>query len=241
MKLAEMTWTETEAYLHTKNAIIVPVGSTEQHGPTGLIGTDYMTAEHIAEKIANKLDILSAPPICYGMALHHMAFPGTVSLSTTTFISVICDVIGSLDKHGFKKIFFINGHGGNISPITTAFCEYKNDDQRTQLELFNWWKIPALAEYDEKHFGDEAGLHATVSEVAVTMDICPEAFERIPQTQFVVERPNAPFPLSPLELREAYPDGRMRSNPGLSTRAHGKAIIEIAVEGISERVAAKLS
>ena len=80
MQLQLATWAEVESYLKGSTGIVMPIGSTEQHGPNGLIGTDAICAEAIAEEIGNKTGALVAPTIAVGMAQHHMAFPGTMTL-----------------------------------------------------------------------------------------------------------------------------------------------------------------
>ena len=80
MELHTSTWQEVEAYLEGSSGIIVPIGSTEQHGPTGLIGTDAITAEVISLRIGELTGALVGPTISIGMAEHHMAFPGSMTM-----------------------------------------------------------------------------------------------------------------------------------------------------------------
>jgi creatinine amidohydrolase len=115
--------TEVEAYLEKSQGIILPIGSTEQHGPTGLIGTDAICAEAIAHGVGEATQAIVAPTINVGMALHHTAFPGTISLRPSTMIQLIKDYVTCLTRAGFTKFFFINGHGGNIATLKAAFAE----------------------------------------------------------------------------------------------------------------------
>ena len=80
MQLHLQTWTEVEAYLEKSRGIIVPIGSTEQHGPNGLIGTDAICAEVVARAVGEAAGALVAPTISVGMAQHHMAFTGSMTL-----------------------------------------------------------------------------------------------------------------------------------------------------------------
>ena len=79
MLLNLSTWSEVKVYLNQSQSIILPIGSTEQHGPTGLIGTDTICAEVISKGVGEKVEALVGPTINVGMALHHTGFPGTVS------------------------------------------------------------------------------------------------------------------------------------------------------------------
>jgi len=119
MLLHLSTWPEVEAYLE-QWCIILQLVSTEQHGPTGLIGTDAICAEAIARGW-EKHGAIVAPTINVGMALHHTAFPGTISLRPSTMIQVVRDYVTCLTRAGFIKFFFINGHGGNIATLKAAF------------------------------------------------------------------------------------------------------------------------
>ena len=130
MQLQLCTWAEVENHLKNSTGIIVPIGSTEQHGPNGLIGTDALTAELIARGIGEAVDALVAPTIAVGMAQHHMAFTGSMTLRPSTLIAVVRDMVQSLARHGFRRFFIVNGHGGNTASINAAFFEVYTEAPR---------------------------------------------------------------------------------------------------------------
>jgi len=122
-KLKELRWPEVEQYLAERTAptVLVPIGSTEQHGTHLPLAVDAFQARNLAEEIAIAADVLVAPLIPYGDADHHLEFPGTVSLSTQTVVSVLSDVYASLAGHGFANIITVNGHRiANLPAIETA-------------------------------------------------------------------------------------------------------------------------
>ena len=236
MQLKHQTWLKVEDYLKSKQIIIQPIGSTEQHGPTGIIGTDYRCAEFLAAEVGEKTKTLVAPPLCIGMAEHHMEFAGSISFRPSTYNAIMQDLFTSFAKHGFKTIFFINGHGGNVIPLQNAFCEWKARNETLNFQLESWWRMPEVLSYEEKHFGDENGFHATCGEVALTMFSDPEAFTKIEKQNFKVEQTKFNMPLSAKEFKALFPDGRMLSNPGLSTKEHGENLFKIATTALIERV-----
>ena len=123
MQLHLSTWPEIEAYLTTSKAILIPIGSTEQHGPNGLLGTDALCPETIARRAGDEAGFLVGPTFNVGQAQHHMAFPGTITLKPSTMIASMLDWTESLTRHGFERIYWLNGHGGNIATINAAFSE----------------------------------------------------------------------------------------------------------------------
>lgn len=237
MKLAQSTWPQVEGYLKTNNVIIVPIGSTEQHGPSGFTGTDYLAARTIAYEVGNRTVTMVAPPLCFGMSLHHMNFPGTISLQPLTLVAVITDLIESLSQQGFKKIFFINGHGGNTASLQVAFQQCKSKDDKIVLQMIDWWRMDVVREYEQKHFGEASGSHATVGELSLIQFIFKNVQPADSSTIFTPKFAHH-WPLHADEFRRLFPNGCMYSDPKLSSAEHGKAIFELAVNAICSLLAA---
>jgi creatinine amidohydrolase len=234
MLLSLSTWQEVEAYLEHSTGLIIPIGSTEQHGPNGLIGTDAICPEKIAHGIAEQAGILVAPTINYGMSQHHMAFAGTVTLRPSTLVQLVIDVVESLSRHGFDHIYFLNGHGGNIAPVTTAFSEiYANSsvDNPPRLHLSNWWLNHAITDLAAELYGDAEGRHATVSEVSLSYFAHPEAVKEVSISPAVA---NDGVIYGAVDFRKQFPDGRIGSNPALASVEAGESFYRLAVETISD-------
>ncbi len=179
MRLHTSTWPEIEAYLERCKGIIIPIGSTEQHGPTGLVGCDAICAEEIAWAGGRRGEILIAPTFNVGSAQHHMSFPGTMTLRPATMTAVISDWALSLAAHGFTHIYFLNGHGGNIAPVQAAFAEIyarralDGDGADFIMKLQNWFDLPGIPELNEELYPTGAGSHATAAEISVTFAAYP--------------------------------------------------------------------
>ena len=235
MLLHLSTWQEVETYLEQSQGIILPIGSTEQHGPTGLIGTDAICAEAIARGVGEAINAMVAPTINVGMALHHTAFPGTISLKPSTMIQLIKDYVTCLAKAGFTKFFFINGHGGNIATLKAAFAEtYAHladlnipNAPKVQCQVGNWFMCGSVYKLAQELYGNQEGSHATPSEVAVTQFVYPEAIKQAPLSPEVGSGHRI---YGAADFRLHYPDGRMGSNPALATPEHGKQFYDLAVK-----------
>lgn len=238
MLLHLSTWQEVEAYLQRSRGIILPIGSTEQHGPTGLIGTDAICAEAIARGVGETTQAIVGPTINVGMALHHAAFPGTISLRPSTMIQSIKDYVTCLVKAGFYKFYFINGHGGNIATLKAAFSETYahladlnlSNAERVQCQVANWFMCADVYKKAKELYGSQEGSHATPSEVAVTQYVYPESIKEAPLSPEINKER---YIYSADDFRRRYPDGRMGSNPALATPEHGKELYDLAVKELS--------
>jgi creatinine amidohydrolase len=239
MRLQLATWHDVEAYLKKSTGIIIPIGSTEQHGPNGLVGTDALTAEFVGQGVGEKLGALVAPTISVGMAQHHLDFPGSMTLRPSTLIAVVRDNIQSLVRHGFTRFFFVNGHGGNIATVTAAFSEIYaerslvrgSNAPSVKCKLRNWWEGPGIRALSKELYGNAEGSHATPSEVSMTFYMYPQTEKKVPMSPEVA--PTGGF-ADAEDYRRAFPDGRIGSNPNLSTAAHGKRFYETAVEEVAK-------
>jgi creatinine amidohydrolase len=236
MQLWLQTWSEVETYLTRSQGIIVPIGSTEQHGPNGLIGTDAICAETIARGVGEASGALVAPVISVGIAGHHMSFAGTMTLAPSTLIGIMRDYVRSLSHHGFSRFFFLNGHGGNISTVKAGFAEIFNERYLAGLPavrctLVSWWECAGVAALYEELYGAAEGQHATASEVSVTQFVYPEHIKHAVLEPPVA--PDSPHFYDARDYRRRFPDGRMGSNPGLSTPAHGEMFYNASIEGLA--------
>ena len=241
MLLAKSTWPEIEAFLQRSRTVVVPIGSNEQHGPTGLLGTDWMCPEIIAHHAsANGGEVLVAPTFAVGMAQHHLGFAGSISLRPSTMISALRDWTLSLAAHGFDHIYYLNGHGGNVATIEAAFSEiyseasYVGRPRGFSLKLRNWWDLPGVLRLCSRLFPEGHGSHATPSEIAVTQFGYPEAIKSANYAPRIA--PTGPI-REAADFRSRYPDGRMGSDPGQASPEKGREIVELASKALLDEVA----
>ncbi len=227
MQLAEMTWQQVAAYLEQDDRIIVPVGSTEQHGPRAVLGTDAIAPAGIAERAGKEAGVVVAPVLPYGMALHHMAFPGTISLRPSTLLRVTVDLLDSLDRHGFRRVLLLNGHGGNRASLMAGIAEANDRHPGLAIKLLSWWELSGVKAVLDEAFGEREGGHGTPGETSVVMALRPGVVSEEPVEVRPVERlavwPNA------RRWAEAYPDGSAGADVNLASAAWGERLLEAAV------------
>ena len=236
MKLQLCTWELVERYLERSQTILIPIGSTEQHGPNGYIGTDAICPQAIALGVGESRELLVAPTIHVGMAQHHMRFAGSMTLRPGTLTAVLVDTIESLAVHGFRELYFLNGHGGNIATIKSAFSEYyassslgerKASGVRTYLR--NWWEGERVRQYSKTHFGAAEGSHATPTEISLTYYLHPPQFE---WGRLEPEIANGGTFYDADDYRSRFPDGRIGSDPSLASVDHGERIYQAALADV---------
>lgn len=166
MRLDKLTWKQAENYFKGDVLAVLPVGSVEQHGPLGPLGTDYFIPEEIARLIDERLDVLVLPALPYGVAPHHMSFPGTINVGHDALREVVGNIVSSLMAHGVRRFLILNGHGGNSPALESVCLElYKKGGLAA---IIDWWMLaPQLNP-------SWLGGHGDGLEASVMMAIRPE-------------------------------------------------------------------
>lgn len=232
-----MTWPEVEAHVHRGGGVILPVGSTEQHGPMGLIGTDSQCATVIAERAARLCEAIVAPTLALTPAPFNMGFPGTLSISEATFAALAAEVIDALAHHGFGRIYILNAHGANLAPLRDILLARP----ALPLRLRSWWDFEPVNVLRRGWYGDWEGMHATPSEIAITRatvrDLPPAGAALEPPRKLSADyiRDHAGDRHGPPDRhRRDFPDGRVGSHSALARAEHGALLIEAAAAAVAE-------
>jgi creatinine amidohydrolase len=238
MQLALSTWQEVEEYLRTSRGIIVPIGSVEQHGPNGLIGTDHLDAEFVARGVGDKINCMVSPTLAYGMSQHHLGFAGSVTLRPSTLIAVVGDVVHSLLRHGFERFLFINGHGGNVATVTAAFDEVyaavslRGEMSPVRCKMVFWSGCPRCQALAQELYGDSNGSHATAAEVSLSQFYQPHFVKHAQMSPKLAPKSKGFYDSA--DYRRRFPDGRIGSDPSLSSPEDGERLYAAAVEDMAE-------
>ncbi|WP_396613891.1 creatininase family protein (plasmid) [Haloferax sp. S1W] len=188
--LHELTWPAVESYLESEPTptVLVPVGSTEQHGPHLPLGVDGFQARSLAEEIAVATDVLTAPPLWYGDADHHLGFPGTISLSTDTVVSVLSDIYDSLANHGFVNIITVNGHRiANLTAIRIAMDRANRTHPDASFAAIDPLRIGIDAHRRLRDGDSEDGMHGGEFETSFMLANHPELVREAEFTREVTE------------------------------------------------------
>ena len=181
----EIEWSRLKAReitaLGKRDAIaFVPIGATEQHGPHLPVMTDSRLAtevSHRAARIVQKQEpVVVTPSIWCGMSEHHMSLGGTITLDFATMNAVVRCVVKSLIRHGFRRIFILNGHGGNTMALEPIVAEL-TIEHKIPLAYSTYWNVAAtvFATILEKQ---KNVLHACEAETSMTLAVVPELIER---------------------------------------------------------------
>jgi creatinine amidohydrolase len=164
-----MSWVEAKKYFTENDTAILPVGSTEQHGPQNPLGTDHLIARALAEETAKRTGTLCLPVVPFGVSPHHRQFWGTISIKPEVFREYVRHVCLSLKYYGAKRVVVVNGHGGNASALVEMARELRG--QGMFVSVFQWWL--ASGELLPDIFSSEERRHASAEETSLNLVIHP--------------------------------------------------------------------
>ena len=233
-----------------RTVVVLPLGAVEQHGQHMPVGTDSMLAAAVAEGAASQLaetvPVLLLPPPWYGYSPHHMAFPGTVTLRSETFMAMIRDIAGSVLAHGFRRVALVNGHGGNVSVLDVVASDLGHAwHGRARIAAVTYFALVAHrgAEFRESRVGGMG--HACEFETSLMLHLAEEAV-RMERAETCYPETGSAFLVTDLfshSLARTYIDFADLSStgtfgdPGLASPEKGARIFEACVEELSRFLA----
>lgn len=228
--------TAEQAAQHSGALVLIPVGSTEQHGAHLPLSVDWRVPEYLCRMVAStRRNVLVAEPLALGCSAHHMSFPGTVSLRVSTFIAMIVDIAVSLVQHSFIPVF-VNGHGGNRAPLGAAV-------QQLLEQGHTAWAVTyfdtARAEIVET-FGAGSVGHACALETSLMMAIDPRDVrsDQIPEVPQIEAYPDPSLFSSHSVTRhrrfEEFGASGVVGRPELFDAASGEMLLHLMAERLHE-------
>jgi creatinine amidohydrolase len=142
MRIGEMNWMMVEEYLKRDDRCVLPLGSTEQHCYLSL-SVDSILSERIAVEAAEPVGVPVFPVLAYGITPYFRAFPGTITLRSETYMSILRDILDTMAGQGFKRVLIVNGHGGN-TPAQSLAGEWMAGHPGIRIKFHNGWSAPKV-------------------------------------------------------------------------------------------------
>jgi creatinine amidohydrolase len=239
----EQKWPEVEAI--KDKVIVVPLGSLEQHGHHMPMLTDSMIATEIVARSESQLadEAVFLPVLWVGASDHHLGFPGTISLNNAVYVEVLEDILESLIGAGYRKIFLLNAHGGNITPgrMATLQVQLRHPELVDLVIAFSsWWSLADKEIAAINLLEQKIVTHACELETSMILQLRPElvdmdlaAGSRIPfESAFYTpdfsafSRVDVPRAFHRLSVTGAF------GNPAVATAEKGELLFQIAVEQV---------
>jgi len=149
MRLADLNWFDVERYLEEDDRLIFILGACEQHAYLSLL-TDVLIPQALADAASKESGVLVAPALNFGSSPYFLHYPGTMSLRLRTLLDVVEDLVRSVYEQGFRRLLFLNGHGGN-EPVRGRLYELANEFPDLKLRWYSWWLSNSVAQIAQKY------------------------------------------------------------------------------------------
>ncbi len=233
-----LTWAEMNRAIAMQKVVILPTGSTEQHGLHLPLDVDVFLTESVCLEAGRRAPdrLLVLPPVPYGLNLHHIDFPGTIHIEPETFIAFCLNITKSVAYHGFKKILIVNGHGSNAPLVelaarktvlaTASLCAAVNYISLA-TEAFNEVKdTPVTAHADEF----ETSLYLYLAPERVQMDKAGKDDDVM--GEYMSSDSTGDHPVRFADFWGRWTKSGVHGDPTAATAEKGRVIFEAAVSGL---------
>ncbi len=220
--------------------LLLPVAAVEQHGPHLPAGTDWIIVEYVARAAAaaaaQHMPIVVAPTLPFGSSDHHLPFGGTISFNTTVYYQVLIDIVTSLHRAGFRRMFMLNGHGGNhdIMQLVARDMALRHPLQIGAASYWNiaWDRLIAL----NAHHGQRLPGHAGGFETALMLALRPDLVRLPLPSRAQAQEDNSSEAAAPFRLEthgfwqaiDGYSD-----NPAQGTAERGRVYLAAIVDAVT--------
>ncbi len=240
LELDKLTWPEVERELRAgRDTVVIAFGATEQHALHMPLATDALLGDAFAQRLGERLDAFVGPTVRVGCSSHHLAFPGTLSISEETFHAIVADLVFSLVGAGFGRIVLIPTHGGNFAPLAAAVEKLPGEHRDHVVAITDLSVFLQIAQLGEREFDvplPEGGLHAGEWETSLMLAVHPELVH--------MDRAEPGFVGDPQESIASLFDSGVDSisengaigDPVRASAEHGRRYWEAALDLAEERV-----
>jgi len=232
-----LTWEEMNDAIEMQKLVVLPAGSTEQHGPHLPLDTDTFLCETVCLEVGRRIPdkVLILPPVPYGLNLHHIDFPGTIHIQPETFISFCLNVTKSVAYHGFEKILLVNGHGSN-SPLVDLVARRTVLETRSLCFAASYFSF--LRDAFDRIRDSEVVAHADELETSlylhlagdrVRMDRAAAGNDRV--GQFLSSDSTSPY-VRFNDYWGRWTKAGVHGDPTSATAEKGRILFEAAIDGL---------
>lgn len=231
MKLAELTWPDVDA-IDRDLIVLFPIGALEQHSRHLPFFTDSILCESVAVHIESRLpkDVLLLPLQWLGASSHHLGMAGTLSLENETYLKLLCEPLRCLLRHGFRRVFILNGHGGNVDAFHLALRQLALEFPLASLGGASYWdlaekEIAGILQGKLKSVG-----HACEFETSLIMHLRPELVRtaQIANDGLIHASEGLSKVFVPLDMKRQTRHGGS-GEPTMATAQTGQALFAILV------------
>jgi len=236
MYLANEAWPDLGSYFESESLALVPLGSTEQHGPHLPEGTDHLIAEALAMEAADRTGYLCTPTVTVGVSPHHRQFHGTMWVDPTAFRDYVESLTRNLTYHGIDRVVYVNAHGGNVEHLREVGRRLRDDGTAYAIE---WMWNDSIPELVDDLF-EQNGPHGGPKETAMIMHV---AGELVREDRLEQARDQGAVDLDDAETRvhgaRTYYDSIENSDNGVfgdqtdATPEKGERLFEAATEQLT--------
>ncbi len=173
-RLERMLWQQVREVVPSEvDTIVLPVGTLEAHG-AACLGTDVFIPVDIAEYVCDKLDIMLAPPIWYGITSSLIGYPGSLTVTSEQLEEYVFSILKSFKRHKFNSVVLMNGHGGNNSALKKV-AKRAHHELGMNVVVVHWWML--CGDVTKEVYGGEGG-HAGWDETGYVMSVDPELADK---------------------------------------------------------------
>jgi len=237
-----LTWEEMNEAIGMQNLVVLPTGSTEQHGPHLPLDVDAFLCEAVCLEVGKRAPerVLVLPPVSYGLNMHHIDFPGTIHIEPETFIAFCLNITKSVAYHGFQKILIVNGHGSN-GPLIDLVA--RKTVLATESLCFATAYFSYLMDAFEEVRETETVAHADELETSLYLHLAPDRVRTDRRVEgndregrFVSSDSTSNYPVRFSDYWGRLTQTGVHGDPTKATGEKGKVLFEAAVKGLVELV-----
>jgi len=234
---------ELRALAERGATVIMPVGAMEQHGPHLPVQVDALLATEVSRRAALRLaphrPVVMTPTVWMGLSEHHMSFGGTFTLDFDAYQSLLRCLCRSIDRHGFPRIFILNGHGGNVSALGVIAGELAHELGARVATVTYWHLKQTMERFKQILEHQDNVLHAGEAESSMLLALAPELVDRDAMRTAEgplggIVRPSGAYGYK--HISDISPTGVL-GKPRSASAEKGERLLDAAAEAVADAVA----